>query len=129
DGNFEVQSQFLQNKYGSLYEHYLMNFICRHGTKESTYKQKILFFVNDTVVGLAYKYTQAIYPDDRLSAFAPELNNMVKRFHYYFSGKKLPTKYITCTSGWNYAFSYMDSALSSSLDMYLGDTAVFYKML
>src|SRR4051812_40104506 len=61
ESNFEEQSQFLQNKYGSFYEHYLMNFICPHGTKDSAYKRKILFFVNDTVVGLAYKYTQAIY--------------------------------------------------------------------
>lgn len=129
DGDFEERSARLTDKYGQFYEHYLMGFICRKGTADTGYRRSILSFVTDRDIRECQQYAQAVYPDKKLQEIMPEVNACVKRFHHHFPKKPLPQKLITCLSGWNYAFAYMDSALSISLDMYLGDTAKFYDML
>jgi hypothetical protein len=70
-----------------------------------------------------------MYPEDKLTALMPEVNTCIKRFHYHFPSRPVPDRLITCLSGWNYAFAYMDSALTLSLDMYLGERSAFYDML
>jgi hypothetical protein len=53
----------------------------------------------------------------------------MKRFRHHFPKRNLPKKVVTCITGWNYAFAYMDSCFLLGLDMYLGDTALVYQML
>ncbi len=127
--NFSSRSKEIRDQYGVYYEHYLMGFLSRRGTADSAYQSAVLAYTGDRDVREAYDYVRKIYPDSRLDEMTPELNNMVKRFHYHFPEKPVPSKLITVLSGWNYAFAYMDSALILSLDMYLGDTAKFYQML
>jgi hypothetical protein len=127
--NFETRSKEIRSKYGSFYEHFLINPLRVNGVTDSLYKPLVLNFVSDKNVHDAYTYVKKLYPDPGLKEFTPEINEMVKHFKYHFPERKLPTRFITCTTGWNYAFAYMDSALVISLDMYLGDTAIFYQML
>jgi hypothetical protein len=127
--NFETESEKIKNKYGSFYEHFLINPLRLNGSKDTLYKAMVLDFVKDQNVREAYDYVHKLYPASKFDALAAEVNNCAKRFKYHFPKRKLPSRLITCTTGWNYAFAYMDGALIIGLDMYLGDTAKFYQML
>lgn len=127
--NIDAKTIAIKNAYGPYYEKYLMNFINPRGTRDSLYKTSLLAFINDKDTREAYSYIQKLYPTAEMEKLTKEVNDCVKRFHYHFPDRKVPTKLITCMSGWNYAFAYTDSALVVSLDMYLNDTAKFYQML
>lgn len=127
--NFESKSAAIKTKYGSFYEHFLINPLGLNGSNDTLYKKMVLDFVSDQNVRDAYGYVKRIYTPEKMGKMAEDVNDCVKRFNYHFPKRQLPTRFITCTTGWNYAFAYMDSALVISLDMYLGDTAVFYQML
>lgn len=127
--NVVAKTQELETKYGAFYQHYLMGFLNRNGSKDSAYKTAVLSFVNDKDVKEAFNYERKLYPVAAIDKISDDLNDCVMRFKYHFPDKKLPAKFITCQSGWNYAFAYMDSALVLSLDMYLNDSAKFYQML
>lgn len=127
--NFEAQSKLIESKYGSFYNYYLMNFLAPKGVLDSNYKKSVLSFTNDKDVHNAYLYAQKLYGNGAFDQISVPLNDCVKRFHVLFPDKKLPKKLITVSSGWNYAFAYMDSALVVALDMYLGDTCKLYQML
>ncbi len=129
EADFEKQSETLKTKYGKYYDHYLMGFISRDGTNDPAYKQSVLAFVTDRDIKTAQNYVQKIYPDKVLNELITDIEDCSRRFRYHFPSRPLPTRLVTCLSGWNYAFAYMDSALVLSLDMYLGDTAIFYDML
>jgi hypothetical protein len=127
--NATIKTQQIKVAYGAYYEHYLMNFLNRRGTTDSLYLPKLLAFINDKDVNETQHYIKTLYSDEKIENIAAQLNDCVKRFHFHFPKRKIPTKLITVMSGWNYAFAYTDSALVLSLDMYLGDTAKFYQML
>lgn len=129
EDNFGNKTSEIKSKYGIYYEHYLMNFLSRRGTNDSNYKKATLNFIGDKDVREAYNYVKEIFPEPTSEVLFSGVNDCVKRFKYHFPDKKLPNRLITCVTGWNYAFAYMDSALVVSLDMYLGDTAKFYQML
>lgn len=127
--DFDARNAQLQQKYGAFYDHYIMGFLNRKGSRDSLYKTKVLPFLQDKDVSGAYQLTKNLYADAKMQSLLEEVNNMVKRFKYHFPDKNLPKRLITCTTGWNYAFAYMDSNLVVSLDMYLGDTSIYYQML
>jgi len=116
-------------QYGEVYNHYVMSFLHRNGIKDTGYQQAILSYVQDRDVRQAYQYVNKLYSADRMKRLEADVVEMIKRFKYHFPNKKLPKQLITCTTGWNYAFAYMDSTFILGLDMYLGDTCMFYKML
>ncbi|MDP3557132.1 MAG: hypothetical protein Q8T03_07135 [Bacteroidota bacterium] len=127
--NFEVKNKEISSKYGSFYEHYVARFLNPGANKDSLYKPAILNFINDKDMHETYLYVKKIYPNKNIEEINVELTKCVKRFKYHFPKRKLPTKLITCTTGYNYAVAYTDSALVLGLDMYLNDTTKFYKML
>jgi len=129
ESNFEQQSSQIRNKYGVLYDHYLMNPHRLTGVGDSLYKPTVLAFTHDKDVREAYEYTRKIYTPAAMESIVENVELMRKRFRYHFPTRALPTRFVTCTTGWNYAFAYMDSALIVGLDMYLGDTTKFYQML
>src|SRR5687768_7275358 len=49
-------------RYGPFYEHYIMTFLNRGGTKDSAYKKAVLSYVNDKDVREAYDYIKKGYP-------------------------------------------------------------------
>jgi len=127
--NFDEQTEKIKSKYGTFYERFLINPLGVNGSKDSAYKALVLDFVKDQNVREAYDYVKKMYPTSKFEHITSEVDACVKRFKYHFPKRKLPTRLITCTTGWNYAFAYLDSALVISLDMYLGDTSKFYQML
>lgn len=127
--NFDQQSKQLQNTYGRFYNLYLMNFLVPGGIQDSAYKKSVLSFTHDKDVREAYQYTRHLYGGNDFEPQVHAINACVKRFHALFPDKAVPKRLITVTSGWNYAFAYMDSSLVLALDMYLGDTCKFYQML
>lgn len=127
--DFDAKTVDVRKRYGIYYDHYLANFLNRGGSKDSLYKPAVLNFLNDRDIYEAHQYIQKLYPQEKMEGIAAEANACVKRFKYHFPERQLPTRLITCMSGWNYASAYIDSALVVSLDMYLGDTAKFYDML
>ncbi len=127
--NFDENSKKLNPKYGTYYEHYISGFLNANGTRDSMYKVKLLDFTRDKDMKETYAYVRKLYPDATIEEINNELTNCVKRFKYHFPKRKVPTKLITCTTGYNYAVAYMDSALILGMDMYLNDTAKFYQML
>jgi hypothetical protein len=127
--DFEEKSRQIRNKYGTFYEHYLMNPLGINGTRDSAYKAAVLNFVMNRDIKEAKAYTQKLYPQAKVEEMGHSLDACVKRFKYHFPKKKQPTKFVICITGWNFRVAYIDSALVAGLDMYLGDTAKFYKML
>lgn len=127
--NFDEKTKELKTNYGLFFEHYLMNPLRVNGSGDTAYKASVLNFINDQNIRDAYRAVEKLYPAAEIEALQPEINNMVKRFRYHFPKRKHPSRFITCTTGWNYAVAYTDSALVLGLDMYLGDTSIFYKML
>lgn len=127
--NFEEKNKELNAKYGPFYEHYIASCINRTGNHDSLYKPTLLSFTADKDMQETYNYVKKLYPATTIEEINNELTNCVKRFKFHFPKRKLPTKLITCTTGYNYAVAYTDSALVLGLDMYLTDTTKFYKML
>jgi len=127
--NFNEKSQKIRAEYGMFYEHYLASFLTRGGTSDSLYKTKILSFISDKDIQGCYKQVKQVYTKSKIESLLPELTDCIKRFKYHFPNRKLPKKYITCVTGWNFASAYTDSVLVTGLDMYLGDTSMYYKML
>jgi hypothetical protein len=125
----QAKTKSNKSKYGEFYEHYIMNLLRIDGTQDSSYATRLLSFVNDQDVRTAYNHVQKLYGQGQFEKLLPEINDCVKRFKFHFPERKLPTRVITCISGWNYSFAYTDSALVIGLDMYLGDTSIFYQML
>ena len=127
--NLVEKTKQLKSQYGLYYEHYIMSFLSRRGTSDSLYPISIFNFINDADVKDAFNYVRKLYPVNEVDKLQEQVTLMAKRFKYHFPEKKQPKRFITCLSGWNYAFSYMDTSLVIALDMYLGDTAKFYQML
>ncbi|MGZ4099462.1 MAG: gliding motility lipoprotein GldB [Bacteroidia bacterium] len=127
--NFDETSNLLRSRYGNFYEHYLSSFLNRGGSKDTLYKGAILQFTSDKDVRGCYNQVSKAFQKKEIDEIVGQANDCVKRFKYHFPGHKLPSKLITCLTGWNYAAAYTDSALVVGLDMYLGDTCMYYQML
>jgi hypothetical protein len=127
--NVDQVTSNIQKRYGSFYDHYLAGFLNRGGSTDSLYKKSILQFTNDKDVKGCYNQVRKFYTASRIKELEPELNDCVKRFKYHFPERKLPNKLITCLTGWNYSSAYSHNAMILGLDMYLGDTSLYYQML
>jgi hypothetical protein len=128
-GNIDEKTVWIKKKYGQYFEHYLMGFLVRNGTADSAYKRSVLGFVSDADVRACYNTVKTLFPGKVLEGYLPELDECVKRFRYHFPAQKVPEKWVTCLTGWNYSMAYLDTHLVTGLDMYLGDTSRFYAML
>jgi hypothetical protein len=127
--NLESKTKELNGSYGIFFEHYLMSLLKINGSKDTSYSTSLFSFLGDRDIRGAQRSAEKIYSDKMLDEIIPGLNDCVKRFKYHFPKRKLPKQYVTCVSGWNYAFAYTDSTLVTALDMYLGDTCMYYQML
>jgi hypothetical protein len=127
--NIEEKTSQGKTAFGPLFEHYLMNLLRVNGTSDSLYAASLLSFVQDKDIRGSYNMVKKVYTKEKVEAWLPQLNDCVKRFKYHFPKRRLPQKFVTAVSGWNYAFAYTDSALVVALDMYLGDTCIYYQML
>ncbi len=126
---FDEKTEKLKFNYGSFYEHYLMNLFKNNGTKDSAYKGSVMSFINDKDIRGANSEVKKTYSSAVTNELTPQINECIKRFKYHFPKRKLPVKFITCISGWNYAAAYSDTCLVVGLDMYLGGDCIYYQML
>lgn len=129
EANYYQNTTAIKTKYGNFYDHYIFSFLNKNGAYDSTSKPSILKFIADKDMQAAYKAVKYIYTDSKLLELNAEIIECAKRFKYHFNKRNLPTKLVTCTNCFNYSIAYVDSALVLGLDNYLGDTAIFYKML
>lgn len=127
--NFEQQNILLKARYGNFYEHYLSSVVNRGGSKDSLYKQSLLKFTSDKDVRNCFYQVTKLYPLTKTDIITAQVNDCAKRFRFHFPKRKIPARLVTCLTGWNYAAAYTDSALVLGLDMYLGDTSIYYQML
>lgn len=127
--NFDSLAPLLDAQYGPVYQKYLMNPMRLSGSKDSLYRQALLAFVGDRDIRGANRQLQQLYSDSRMQQLEEGLHGMLKRFRYHFPSRPLPTQFIACQSGWNYAFAYVDSSFLLGLDMYLGAQSEYYTML
>ncbi|MCE3226059.1 MAG: hypothetical protein K0S32_610 [Bacteroidetes bacterium] len=127
--NVDSVTEKILDRYGSFYDHYISTFLNRRGSRDSLYKPAIVNFTHDRDILGCYAQVKKYYTPELISEIEPELNNCVKRFKHHFPNRKLPKRLITCLTGWNYAWAYLDTSLVLGLDMYLGDTCVYYQML
>jgi hypothetical protein len=127
--NFDSKSNEIRQRYGNFYEHYLSKFLSPRGTRDSLYKPSVLQFTGDKDIRGCYAQVKKIYTPQRMEEILKETNDCVKRFKYHFPAKPLPSKLVTALTGWNYAYAYTDSTLVIGLDMFLGDTSIYYQML
>lgn len=124
--NIDVKTRELEKKYGSFY-YMFVSTIKRRGMPEDT--NSLLAFVTNKDMHDAYLETQKVISDADILKLEVGLTEGVKRFKYHFPDRKLPKKFATCMSGFDYNFAYPDSVMAVSLDMYLGRNNPFYKML
>lgn len=129
DANFNSKNKELQIKYGPFYNNYVKSFLNPLGVNDSSSKDSILHFISDKTMQQANEQVNLIYTNTILNNLSDEVTNCVKRFKFHFKNKTIPSRFITCTSGFNFYVASSDSALVTGLDMYLGDTSIFYKML
>lgn len=127
--NLKEKTAELSSHYGPFYTHYIINLLRVRSLEDSLYQKNLLAFLNDKDIKASQRSVMNVYSDEKIKELMPELNAAVKRFSVHFPKRALPKRYVTCLSGWNYAFAYTDSSLVTALDMYLGDTCVFYQML
>lgn len=127
--NIDSKTLEIKNKYGMFYERYLTSFINRGGTADSTYKESILRFISDKDMKGTYDLIVKTLSNDEMKKLEEQVVNGVKRFHYFFPKRTLPKYITTCISGFNYSIANTDSTLAIGLDMYLGESAIYYKML
>lgn len=124
--NFPSKKKELERKYGSFYYMFL-NSIRGRGNPNDT--NVILDFTGNKDMRDAFNETQKSVSDADIAELEAGLTECLKRIKYHFPNHKLPKHFTTCMSGFDFNFSYPDSVMGVSLDMYLGRTNVFYKML
>jgi hypothetical protein len=123
-----AKTSLYQKKYGNFYNRFVNAIINKGGINDTNYNKNILRFVADKDMNAAYQLTQKTFSDQKITEIGNELNEMVKRFHYFFPKRKLPAYFTPMMSGFNYKVVYIDSTLAIGLDMYLNDP-LFNKML
>lgn len=123
--NYLEKEQELIKKYGTFYRQFVYTII--NANKSDT--NYLLHFVMDKDMRGSYEEVQKTIKDEDLNKLAEDLTICEKRFRYFFPKRKLPIKHVAYFSGYNYNIVYPDSTLGISLEMYLGNTNKFYKML
>ncbi len=124
----ETQTRVYQKKYGPFYNRFINAIINKGGVNDTNYNRNVLRFINDKDMKAAYALTQQKFSDADITILAENLNEVVKRFHYFFPNKPLPKYFTPMMSGFNYEVVYVDSTLAIGLDMFLNDPT-FNKML
>ena len=124
--NSNVKKQELEKKYGSFYYMFTNSIKGRSNPNDTN---SLLEFVGNKDMYDAYKETQKSISDADITELETGLTECLKRIKYHFPNHKLPKHFTTCMSGFDFNFAYPDSVMGVSLDMYLGRTNMFYKML
>ncbi len=124
--NIDKGTGEINQKYGPFFNRFIYSTI---NQPDSGYQKSILAFISDKDMRSAYEQTQKNFTDKDIETIENGLTDCVKRFKYHFPKRKIPLLFVTYMSGFNYNVAYTDSTIGIGLEMYLGDTSRFYKML
>jgi hypothetical protein len=124
--NFSIKEQELEKKYGNFYKRYVYTIL---SIPDSEGTRGLLRFTGNDEIQQVYKETGKKFSTNDIDLLGEEFTECVKRYRYFFPERKLPAKFATYISGFNYKVTYTDSTLGVGLDMYLGANHEFYKML
>jgi hypothetical protein len=124
--NFSSKEKELITNYGSFYKRYVYTILSIPDTEGT---RGLLRFTHNKEILQVYNETEKKFNDEDISRLETHLTECTKRFKYFFPERKLPMKFVTYISGFNFNVTYSDSTLGVSLDMYLGANHDFYKML
>ncbi|MCK5029662.1 MAG: hypothetical protein KAR57_08505 [Bacteroidales bacterium] len=125
-GNAPQAVSDLINKYGEFFELYNARVINLGNPYSNTYPEILTGFVTDYTMNKVYKKTMEVFPD--LNILESELEDVFKRYKYYFPEKNVPAFY-TYIGGFNQSIVVSDSILGIGIDKYLGSDCVFYDRL
>ncbi len=89
-------------------------------------QELLSLFLQDSIIGEVYDSVALKYPDMRLQE--KELSEAFHNYRKYFPEKGVPEVY-TYISGFNQSVVVDSNLIGISLDNYLGEDCVFYKML
>lgn len=90
------------------------------------YPHLLSLFLTDTVIREIYDTVRRKYPDLRLQE--EELGDAFSRYHHFFPEKQIPRIYAHI-SGFNQSVVVDSALIGISLDNYLGEDCIFYKLL
>jgi len=130
DKNFAEQNKILSQKYFPFYQYFVKNIIYFGREMDSTY-QLVLDFVNDKDIRYTYNETKKIFTPEERKKIETAIYQLHQHIHYYFPQKKLPERYLTFISGFNYQIVYPENTniIGIALDMYLGSNHQVYQWL
>ncbi|MBS1637851.1 MAG: hypothetical protein JST26_18205 [Bacteroidetes bacterium] len=127
--NIDARTKEYQKKYKQFYNRYVSNILNNGGVVDSSYSESLLRFVNDKDMSEAYREIEKKYSDNDVALIGEALEEPVKRFKALFPARRIPARYVTFMSGFNYNVVYVDSTIGIGLDKYLGADNRFYSML
>ncbi len=116
----------IEKKYGIFYARFITGFINDGGLGDSSYTISLKHFITDKDMLDAYTACEKEYPD--MTFLETGLTDAFRHYKYYFPDSSLP-RVVTLMSGFNYSLIYFNNTLGISLEMYLGQSSVFYQML
>jgi hypothetical protein len=130
DKNFAEQNKILSKKYFPFYHYFVKNIVYFRREMDSTY-QLVLDFVNDKDIRYTYNETKKIFTPEERKKIENAIHQLHQHIHYYFPQKKLPERYLTFISGFNYQIVYPENTniIGIALDMYLGSKHQVYQWL
>lgn len=116
----------LQKKYGRYFEVYTEGVLQLGKVTDPDFPRLFTFFLNDSTMREVMDSVEATYRD--MSFQEKELTAAFQRYALLFPDRSLPEIYAH-VSGFNQSIIVDSTFVSISLDAYLGENCIFYKML
>lgn len=129
EANIQEKTKQLNQKYGSFYERYLVQILNNGGQKDSSYTEQVLQFIHDKNMHEAHQEIEKTFSEQDIQNIEQQLTEVTKRFKVFFPKRKLPKRYVTYMSGFNYGVVYADSTIGLGLEMFMGGNHPMYQML
>lgn len=128
--NFNEKNILFSKKYFPFYQYYIKNIIYL-GNPTDTSQNLLLNFISDKDMLYAYHETEKIFSDDVRKNIESHIFDLHQHIAYYFPEKKLPQRYFSIISGFNYQIVYPEKTndIGISLEMYLGSKHPVYQWL
>ncbi len=116
----------LQARYGRFFTLYAGEVLQLGNPRSEAFPRLFSYFLRDSVMRQLYDSVETVYPD--MAVQESELTDAFAYYAYYFPGRPVPALY-THISGFNQSIVADSAWISVSLDNYLGEECLFYKML
>ncbi len=125
--NEKQNSKEIENAYGSFYKRFVSNILNLTGNDSSN----VLNFVSDKTMREVYDSTQKTFTESDFTKLETDLTNCLKRYRYFFPGRKYPEKFVAYMGGFNASVAYDTSSrtIGFGLEKFLGRNNTFYTLM